>query len=156
VVAAAIAAASAVALLGPATASPSGGGLQATGLGSGPLANAAAENLVRYLPSRVCKPKPRRCKIRREIAFLGVCSADCRIGVRMILRVRGRRIRRGATATFDAGEVFRGFLRLNRQAVRVLRQNRTRSRFITRIRAVEVGNPANVDIDRRIFRFVRG
>jgi hypothetical protein len=156
-VVAAIAAASAVSLLGPATASPSSAGVEAAGLGSGPLATAAAENLVRYLPSRTCKPKPRRCKIRREIAFFGICSADCNVRVRMVLRIRGRRIGPFVRAgSFAAGQVFRGFITLNRPAVRALRANRTRSRFITSIRAVEVGNPANFDIDRRTFRFVRG
>ena len=157
VLVAATALASSVWLLAPATASPSGAGVEATGATSGPLAGAAAESLVRYLPSRVCKPRPRRCKVRRRLTFLGVCSLECRIRVRMVVRIGGQRV--GPifdSARFAAGAIFRAELILTRPAVRALRQNRKSSRFITSIRATEVGNPANVDIDRRTFRFVRG
>ena len=140
------AAISAAILAGSAPASVSGG--LSPVAGSGPLASSADESLVRYLPSR-------RKPVKRRIAFLGQCSADCKLRVRMTLVLPGPNLGPVVVTGIldvETKPVFQGFMVLNRPALRALKANRRAARFRTRVRAVDVVT-GEVDIDRRTFRF---
>jgi len=142
----AAAAVSSAILSGAAPASVSGGLSQVAG--PGPLATSADESLVRYLPSG-------RKPVKRRIAFLGECSVDCKLTVRMTLVLPGPNLGpRIVTGTIDAETkpVFQAWLQLNRPALQALKANRRAARFRTRVRAVDVVT-GEVDVDRRTFRF---
>jgi hypothetical protein len=146
---AAAAAISTAVLAAPASASVSGGLTPAAG--SGPIATSADESLVRYLPSG-------RKPVKRRIAFLGECTLDCKLFVRMTLVLPGPNVGPvNVTGTLDVETkpVFQGWIQLNRPALRALKANRREARFRTRVRAVDVVT-GEVDVDRRSFRFKTG
>ena len=152
-----VAALAATTLVASASAS---GGLAASDR-SAPLASAADEDLVRYLP-------PLRLKIgaacptgsgfagrHRCLIYYGTCTADCKVTVRSTVVLPGPNTRPVVSSgSFDANQVFQAYLVLNRAALRAIRQNRRRSRLRSRIRATDLAT-AETDVDRRAFRFKR-
>ena len=145
----------------PASGSVSGG--VAPAASSGPVARSADESLVRYLtegrlPTRMkCPPGSGAAGRYRCIFFLGECSADCKLVVRMKLvlpdRVVGP-VRVSTSLDVDKEPAFQSYMLLTRPVLRALRRNWWAARFRTRIRATDIVT-GEIDVDRRTFRFKR-
>ena len=155
----AIAAAFAAALL--ATPAWASGGLEATDR-SAPLASAADEDLVRYLPPNRLKIGA-KCPVGsgfagryRCLIYYGTCTADCKVSVRSKVTLPGPDTNRVfASGTFAANEVFRVHLVLTRPALAAIRRHRPLARLRSRLAATDVVT-AVTDVDRKAFRFKRG
>jgi hypothetical protein len=127
-----------------------------------PLAGAADEDLVRYLPPLRLKigakcPKGSGVAGRhRCLIYYGTCTADCKVTVRSVVVLPGPNLPPlTSSGSFDADQVFQAYLVLNRAALSAIRENRRQSRLRSRIQATDLVT-AETDVDRRAFRFKRG
>lgn len=128
----------------PATVS-AGAGLAPTGKQQAD-ASVEVESLVAY----VTKGK---IKAQRRVRFLGSCSADCSVTVNMTLVVPGPNVvANPPSATFLAGEIFEGFIKLSKSGAAFLKKNKDKSKLRTKIRAVNTVT-GDTDTDKRTFKF---
>lgn len=129
----------------PATAS-AGAGLTPTGEWQA-VGSADVDSLASY----VTKGK---IKVQRKVRFLGTCSADCSITVRMTLVVPGPNlIANPPSMTFTAGQIYEGFIDLGAKAnVAFLKKNKKKSKLRTKVNAVNTVT-GDTDADQRTFKF---
>jgi hypothetical protein len=128
----------------PATVS-AGGGLSSAG-----QQQATASLEVETLASYMTKGK---LKVQRKLKFLGVCSAECNVAVSMTLVVPGPNVIANPPAmTFAAGQVFQGFIDLTKPGVAFLKENKSKSKLVTKIQAINTVT-GDTDTDKRNFKF---
>lgn len=93
-----------------------------------------------------------KIKVQRHVRFLGVCSADCSVTAVMTLVVPGPNVTRSASGIFPAGELFEGFIDVNKAGAAFLKENKAKSKFRTKITAVNTLT-GDTDTDQRVFKF---
>lgn len=104
---------------------------------------------VETLASYVTKGK---IKAERRVRFLGVCSTDCAVTASMTLAWPGPNLVTSDSGTFPAGQVFEGFIKLTKAGHGYLKENKGKSKLVTKIQAVDTLT-GDTDTDKRNFKF---
>jgi hypothetical protein len=129
----------------PATAMGSAG---LAAVGGGPVATPSAEveSIVNYNTSG-------KLKVQRKIRFLATCTVNCNVTVNLELVVPGPNLKTAPlTGSFLAGQIFEGFIELNKAGRAFVKENKKKSKFRTSIAAVDPLT-GNTDTDARTFKF---
>ncbi len=94
-----------------------------------------------------------KIKLQRRVRFLGVCTVECDVTVEMTLVIPGPNlVSEGLTGHFPAGQIFEGYLKLTKQGLAFLKENKGKSKFRTSYQAVDPLT-GNTDTDARTFKF---
>jgi hypothetical protein len=103
------------------------------------------ESLVRYTTKG-------KIKAQKRVRFLGVCSVDCTVTGTLNLKWPGPNLVTSDSGSFPAGQLFEGVIKLTKAGVAYLKENKGKSKYVTKIQAVDPLT-GNTDTDQRTFKF---
>jgi hypothetical protein len=117
------------------------------GAGAGePGAQSSAEPLVRYLTKG-------KLKVRKVIRYRMVCSEDCQVTVRSVIKVKGPDPSPlVSTASFPAGTVFEATVEPNKPLRNAMKANLGKTKLKSTVNAVSTLD-GETDTDRRTYKF---
>jgi hypothetical protein len=138
--------AAAMTLTAAAPAAASSAGLVAVPGAPFATSSVEVESLVTYT-------KQGKLKAQRRLAYTGVCSADCNVTATTVLKIPGPNIAPPpVSGFFPAGQGFEAFIKLSKAGAAFLKDNKKKSKLVTKISAVSTLT-GDTDTDKRNYKF---